>query len=86
MICNSMAEEEKKEESNKSTITGGIIAAILSIIQVFLNIISSRVTNTDLNKGEKNKKLQEQLDKNKKAIKDSHKTNNLDDIRKMLGK
>lgn len=81
-----MAEEEKKEESNKSTITGGIIAAILSIIQVFLNIISSRVTNTDLNKGEKNKKLQEQLDKNKKAIKDSHKTNNLEEIRKMLGK
>lgn len=81
-----MAEEEKKEESNKTTITGGIIAAILSIIQVFLNIISSRVTNTDLNKGEKNKKLQEQLDKNKKAIKDSHKTNNLEEIRKMLGK
>lgn len=81
-----MAEDEKKEESNKSTITGGIIAAILSIIQVFLNIISSRVTNTDLNKGEKNKKLQEQLDKNKKAIKDSHKTNNLEEIRKMLGK
>jgi len=81
-----MAEEEKKEESNKSTITGGIIAAVLAIIQVFLNIISSRVTNTDLNKGEKNKKLQEQLDKNKKAIKDSHKTNNLEEIRKMLGK
>lgn len=81
-----MAEEEKKEESNKSTITGGIIAAILSIIQVFLNIISSRVTNTDLNKGEKNKKLQEQIDKNKKAIKDCHKTNNLEEIRKMLGK
>lgn len=81
-----MAEEEKKEENNKTTITGGIIAAILSIIQVFLNIISSRVTNTDLNKGEKNKKLQEQLDKNKKAIKDSHKTNNLEEIRKMLGK
>lgn len=81
-----MAEEEKKEENNKSTITGGIIAAVLAIIQTFLNIISSRVSNTDLNKGEKNKKLQEQLDKNKKAIKDSHKTNNLDDIRKMLGK
>lgn len=81
-----MAEEEKKEETNKTTITGGIIAAILSIIQVFLNIISSRVTNTDLNKGEKNKKLQKQLDKNKKAIKDSHKTNNLEEIRKMLGK
>lgn len=81
-----MAEEEKKEESNKSTITGGIIAAVLAIIQVFLNIISSRVSNTDLNKGEKNKKLQEQLDKNKKAIKDSHKTNNLEEIRKMLGK
>lgn len=81
-----MAEEEKKEENNKSTITGGIIAAVLAIIQAFLNIISSRVSNTDLNKGEKNKKLQEQLDKNKKAIKDSHKTNNLDDIRKMLGK
>ena len=81
-----MAEEEKKEENNKSTITGGIIAAVLTIIQAFLNIIGSRVSNTDLNKGEKNKKLQEQLDKNKKAIKDSHKTNNLDDIRKMLGK
>lgn len=81
-----MAKEEKKEENNKSTITGGIIAAVLAIIQTFLNIISSRVSNTDLNKGEKNKKLQEQLDKNKKAIKDSHKTNNLDDIRKMLGK
>lgn len=81
-----MAKEEKKEESNKTTITGGIIAAILSIIQTFLNIISSRVSNTDLNKGEKNKKLQEQLDKNKKAIKDSHKTNNLEEIRKMLGK
>lgn len=81
-----MAEEEKKEESNKSTITGGIIAAVLAIIQAFLNIISSRVSNTDLNKGEKNKKLQEQLDKNKKAIKDSHKTNNLEKIRKMLGK
>lgn len=81
-----MAEEENKEENNKSTITGGIIAAVLAIIQTFLNIISSRVSNTDLNKGEKNKKLQEQLDKNKKAIKDSHKTNNLDDIRKMLGK
>lgn len=80
-----MAKEEK-EETNKSTITGGIIAAVLAIIQTFLNIISSRVSNTDLNKGEKNKKLQEQLDKNKKAIKDSHKTNNLDDIRKMLGK
>ena len=78
--------EEKKEENNKLTITGGIIAAVLAIIQTFLNIISSRVSNTDLNKGEKNKKLQEQLDKNKKAIKDSHKTNNLDDIRKMLGK
>ena len=81
-----MAEEEKKEENNKSTITGGIIATVLAIIQAFLNIIGSRVSNTDLNKGEKNKKLQEQLDKNKKAIKDSHKTNNLDDIRKMLGK
>lgn len=81
-----MAEEEKKEETNKTTITGGIIAAILAIIQTFLNIISSRVSNTDLNKGEKNKKLQEQLDKNKKAIKDSHKTNNLEEIRKMLGK
>lgn len=81
-----MAKEENKEENNKSTITGGIIAAVLAIIQTFLNIISSRVSNTNLNKGEKNKKLQEQLDKNKKAIKDSHKTNNLDDIRKMLGK
>lgn len=81
-----MAKEEKKEENNKSTITSGIIAVVLAIIQTFLNIISSRVSNTDLNKGEKNKKLQEQLDKNKKAIKDSHKTNNLDDIRKMLGK
>lgn len=81
-----MAEEEKKEENNKATITGGIIVAVLAIIQAFLNIIGSRVSNTDLNKGEKNKKLQEQLDKNKKAIKDSHKTNNLDDIRKMLGK
>lgn len=81
-----MAEEEKKEENNKTIITGGIIAAVLAIIQAFLNIIGSRVSNTDLNKGEKNKKLQEQLDKNKKAIKDSHKTNNLDDIRKMLGK
>ena len=81
-----MAKEENKEENNKSTITSGIIAAVLAIIQTFLNIISSRVSNTDLNKGEKNKKLQEQLDKNKKAIKDSHKTNNLDDIRKMLGK
>lgn len=80
-----MAKEEK-EENNKSTITSGIIAAVLSIIQAFLNIISSRVSNTDLNKGEKNKKLQEQLDKNKKAIKDSHKTNNLEEIRKMLGK
>lgn len=81
-----MAKEEKKEENNKTTITSGIIAAVLAIIQAFLNIIGSRVSNTDLNKGEKNKKLQEQLDKNKKAIKDSHKTNNLDDIRKMLGK
>lgn len=81
-----MAKEENKEENNKSTITSGIITAVLAIIQTFLNIISSRVSNTDLNKGEKNKKLQEQLDKNKKAIKDSHKTNNLDDIRKMLGK
>lgn len=81
-----MAEEEKKEENNKSTITGGIIAVVLAIIQTFLNIIGSRVSNTDLNKGEKNKKLQEQLDKNKKAIKDSHKTNNLEEIRKMLGK
>ena len=80
-----MAEEEKKEENNKATITGGIIVAVLAIIQAFLNIIGSRVSNTDLNKGEKNKKLQEQLDKNKKAIKDSHKTNNLEEIRKMLG-
>ena len=42
--------------------------------------------NSEITISEKNKKIQEALDDNKKSIKRAHETNNLEEIRKMLGK
>lgn len=75
---------DQKSKSASGWVT--IVAAIISLITYIIKFICGKANNSDITKAERNKKIQKALDNNKKAIKKAHKTNNLDEIRKMIGK
>ena len=79
--------EKPKEENEAKSVSvwASVIAAAVSLITYILQLIFGN-KNSEVTISEKNKKLQEVLDDNKKSIKRAHETNNLEEIRKMLGK
>lgn len=74
--------EEKKSTSSWAAVA----AAAISLITYIIKLICGKANNPEITKAERNKKIQKALDDNKKAIKKAHETNNLDEIRKMVGK
>lgn len=75
---------DQKSKSVSGWVT--IVAAVISLTTYIVKLICGKANNSDITKAERNKKIQKALDSNKKAIKKAHKTNNLDEIRKMVGK
>lgn len=77
---------ENKEEKKASSGWAAVITTALSLISYIIKLICGKSNNPEITKAERNKKIQKVLDDNKKAIKKAHETNNLDEIRKMVGK
>ena len=76
------------DEQEKKATTGwaAVVASVISLITYIVKLICGKANNPDITKAERNKKIQKALDDNKKAIKKAHETNNLEEVRKMIGK
>lgn len=76
------------DEQEKKTTTGwvAVVASAISLVTYIVKLICGKANNPDITKAERNKKIQKALDDNKKAIKKAHETNNLEEVRKMVGK
>lgn len=68
-----------------STIITSCIAAVIEILTNFTAYLKNKSTNTDLTDYEKNRKLQEEIDKHTLIIQDAQKKGDLDEIRKQAG-
>lgn len=76
-----------KDTENKSTSGwASVIMAVVALVTYIVKLICGKANNPEITKAERNKKIQKALDDNKKAIKKAHETNNLEEVRKMIGK
>lgn len=65
-----------------ASLISSCVAAILEIISNITGYMRNKSTNTDLTDYEKNRKLQEEIDKHTLIIQDAQKKGDLDEIRK----
>lgn len=68
-----------------STIIASCVTAIIEILTNFTAYLKNKSANTDLTDYEKNRKLQEEINKHTLIIQDAQKKGDLDEIRKQAG-
>lgn len=62
-----------------------IVKYILLIISNLISLFKFKKTDAKVIENKKRKREQQQMDLHKKVIADTHKTNDLEEIRKLLG-